>query len=149
MKILDFTDEYLDDMSQLFMEVYTEPGYEWDMETAKKYLERDYKYFPEYCFVAVDDYDECMGAVFCSIDPYYKGKLLFIDSMQVKEKFRRQGVGKSLLKKVIETARDNGVSGVHFLADARIDYPKEWYERLGFETTGWTEYEAEIDNIRI
>ncbi len=148
MKIQQFSEEYIDEMAQLFMDVYSEPGYEWDLETSKKYLERDYKYFPEICLVALDDDGIVMGAVFCSIDPYYKSKMLFVDSLQVKDEYRKNGVARSLLSSVFQKAREEGFHGVHFLADERFDFPRGWYERLGFEKTNWVEYEAEMKDIK-
>lgn len=149
MKIIPFTPKYLEEMAQLFADEYSEPGYEWDLVTTKKYLKRNTDNFPEYCFVVIDDKGNCLGGIFCRLDPYYKGHLLFIDSIQIKKDYRKQSIGKALLKKVVETARQNGVEGVHLLADARDSFPKSWYTRIGFELTGWTEYEVCIKDLKL
>lgn len=149
MKIVRFENRYLDEMSELFMRAYSEPGYEWDLKTTKGYLIRNIEDAPEYCLMAVSGDDECMGAVFCSIDPYYEGKMVFVDTLQVKGKFRKQGVAKALLAAVFEKAKEEQIRGVHFLVDKRAKFPKEWYESMGFEPTSWVEYEAEMEDIRL
>ena len=45
-------------------------------------------------------------------------------------------------------AKELGFYGVHFLADERLDFPKGWYEKLGFEVTNWVEYEAHMSEIK-
>ncbi len=149
MEVKQFLEQYIDEMAQLFVDAYSEPGYEWDIETARNYLERDYKYFPELNLMAVNESGEIMGAIFCSVDPYYKTKLLFVDSLQVKKRHREQGIGKKLLLSVIKKAKKKGYQGVHFLADNRVNFPKSWYEKLGFEKTSWVEYESGMENIKL
>jgi GNAT superfamily N-acetyltransferase len=149
MKITKFSPKYAEEMAQLFVDVYSEPGYEWDIKTAKAYLERDYKYFPEFCLMALNGKEEIMGAIFCSIDPYYKSMMLFTDSIQVFEKHRRKGIAKRLLAKVLEKAKEKGFYGVHMLADERPNFPKGWYERLGFEKTHWVEYECRMKDLEL
>ena len=148
-KIIAFKERYADEMADLYTEVYSEPGAQWNKKTSKKYLERDYKQHPDYCYVAVDDSGKCVGAIFCAVGPYCTGDLLFIDSIQVKESHRNEGIGKTLLKKVIEKARKNGISGVHLLADQRKEFPKKWYEEIGLIDTGWAEYAADIKSVKL
>jgi len=149
MNIIQFENKYLDEMAQLFAEVYSELGTErvWNLETAKKYLERDIVNYPEYCLVILNDGGSSMGGVFCRIDPYYQGQLLFVDSVQVKPEYRKQGIAKKLLQEVFKIAKRNGVEGVHLLADAREGFPRSWYEKLGFELSGWAEYESHWDKL--
>ena len=90
MKILPFNEKYVGEMAELFASVYSEPGYEWDARTAKEYIERDYKYYPDFCFMALNEKDEIMGAIFCAVHPYYKSKMLLIDTLQVKDEYRKK-----------------------------------------------------------
>jgi hypothetical protein len=66
MEIKKFSEKYINEMAELFVEEYSEPDYEWDVDTAKAYLERDYKYYPDFNLMALNEEDEIMGAVFCS-----------------------------------------------------------------------------------
>ena len=136
-------------MAELFIHVYSEPGAEWDKKTAKAYLSKDYKNYPEFCLVALDDGGKAMGAIFCSADPYYKSKLLFIDSLQVKTEHRNKGVAKRLLFAVAKKAKEKDYRGIHLLTDERQIFPKKWYEKLGFAKTGWVEYESDFKDINL
>ncbi len=149
MQVVRFDKRYLEEMARLFANEYSEEDRKWKVETAKVYLQRNSDNFPEYSWVAINDEGECIGGIFCRVDPYYGGKLLFIDSLQVEEEYRRQGVATELLKKVVEVARKQGLDGIHMLADAREGFPKNWYEKLGFELTGWAEYEVGWDKLEM
>jgi len=147
MKIQTFDPKYIDDMARLFAEAYSEPGSEWDTQTAKAYIERDYKECADYCLMALTDDNQIMGAVFCAVHPYYKSKFLLIDVLQVKKEFRNQGVAKKLLRSLVDIAKKDGFTGMHMLADERGDFPMGWYKRLGFKSTHWVECEADIDVV--
>lgn len=148
-RIIPFNNCYLEEMALLFVEVYSEKGAEWNIEKAKEYLEKDYKNYPEYCFIALDENGECVGGIFCRVDPYYKGDYLFVDTIQVKEKFRGKGVAKLLFKKVIRVAKEKRIQGVHLLADQRKNFPRNWYHRIGFEPSGWIEYEVKSNDLKL
>ncbi|PIT86932.1 MAG: hypothetical protein COU33_00490 [Candidatus Magasanikbacteria bacterium CG10_big_fil_rev_8_21_14_0_10_43_6] len=147
MKIENFSEEFLEEMAELFVEVYSKPGYEWNIDTAKSHLEQYYKFFPDFNLMALSDTGEIMGAIFCSIDPQYTSNVLFIDSLQVKDTFRKQQVGKKLFAVVANKAKEQGFSGIQLLADERFDFPKNWYEKLGFKKTNWVEYESSLSDM--
>ena len=155
MQIKQFSPKYADEMAQLFVDLYSDEKKEWDLPTAKAYLARNYEAFPEINFMAIhdskesNDENELMGAVFCQLVPYYKGKMLFIDSLQVKPNFREQGVAKNLLLEVIKKAKTINCNGFYLMADMRTDFPRKWYEGMGFEKTGWAEYKTSIDGIKL
>jgi ribosomal protein S18 acetylase RimI-like enzyme len=147
--IVCFENKYLDDMAQLFVKEYSEKDAEWNKKTAKRYLLNDTETSPDYCYAAIDKNNKCIGAIFCRLDPYYKGNLLFIDSLQVYSNFRKQGIATALLKKVKRICKKNKIIGIHLLADNTKDFPKEWYKKLGFEKTDWVEFEVSMKNIKI
>lgn len=149
MKIITFDEKYLDEMAALFRDVYSEPGAEWDLETSCAYLLADITASPEYCIMAVDDNGVCLGAAFCKVHPYYQGKMLFLDSIQVKPQYQKQKIGKKLFSYLIEKAKRDNLLGMHFLADERQGFPRDWYERMGFVKSGWTEFEAELKDIKV
>jgi len=147
--IVHFEKKYLDDMAQLFVKEYSEKEAEWDKKTAERYLLNDTETTPDYCYAAIDQNEKCIGAIFCRLDPYYKGNLLFIDSLQVHSDFRKQGIAAALLKEVVKICKNNKINGIHLLADNTKDFPKGWYKKIGFEETGWIEFEISINNIKI
>jgi len=150
MKIKVFDPKFAGEMAELFAAEYSEGGERrWSAEKAGQFLEVCYKYFPEYCLMATDDEGNCMGAIFSLVNPYYSGDVIFVQSVQVKPEYRRRGVGKALLAKTKQLAREKGMSGIRLLTDERKDFPRRWYERLGFVKSGYTEYEAGLDNVKI
>ncbi|MFC1790810.1 GNAT family N-acetyltransferase [Patescibacteria group bacterium] len=148
MKIISFDPKYFSQMAELFVEVFSEPEAKWDPQTAIAYLRQNTDNVSSYCFLAVGDQDDCLGGIFCRSVPYYQSSVLLVDCVQVKKEARRQGVAKALLKKAIGKAREQGLGGVQLLADARQNFPKVWYQRLGFSPTGWTEYEVKIKDLK-
>lgn len=148
MKITQFSTQYIKEMAELFIRAFPEKDHEWDLPTAIKYLEQDFLNYPDLCLMALTDSDEVMGAVFCSISPYYKSEILYVDSLQVMENYRNLGVAKALLAEVFRRAKDRGLLGAQFLADEGLEFPKGWYEKLGFERTRWVEYEADFSRIK-
>ena len=110
MKIIPYDGQYLDELVTLLVEVFTEPGtIEWDEVTAKRYLLQNTKPFSTYCFVALDEARACMGGIFARIEPYGVGDMLYIDALQIKQQFRKQGVAKALMKTAIEKANGVGI----------------------------------------
>ena len=66
---------------------------------------------------------------------------LFVEAYS--EKNRQKGIGKVLLKYVVETASKNGIK----VADKRKDFLQSWYHKLGFVETGWVEFEADVNEL--
>lgn len=147
MVIKVFNHTYLKEMAKLFVQEYSEPDRIWDLTTALKYLDRNVASFPDYCRVMVSTQDEFVGGICCRIDPYYSGMWLFIDTLQVIQKFRKQAVAKALMNYVISLAKKENLQGIHFLGDSRKGFPAEWYKGMGFVSTGWLEYEVTLEKL--
>lgn len=141
MIIKPFEEEYIDEMTRLFMKVFSEPGRKWGYKQSRYWIEEDFKKFPQYCFMAFDEKNSrCMGAIFGSIRPYWQGEYLYIADLMIKKEYRRQGVATTLMRKIMDTARENNLSGAILQADNRIDFPKKWYQKMGFRPNGWEEF---------
>lgn len=88
-------------------------------------------------FVAVDDNEKVQGFVqlypsFCSIDA---GRILILHDLYVDESMRNQGVGKLLMDRATQYARDSGVVRLDLLTD-KTNFPGQaLYEKLGYEKT--------------
>lgn len=148
MKIIPFEEKYADEMIQLYQDEYSEDeNHTWSYEKAKESLEVCWKYFADVNFVVVDDSGELMGGIFNLINPYFQSDVLFIISIQVKPEFRGKGVATELLKKALEVAKEKGITGIRLLTDGRKDFPKSWYEKLGFQQSGYIEFTAEIVDL--
>lgn len=150
MKIVPISPKLLEKSVASFVREYSEaPERKWNLATAQNYLKRNIEAFSEFCWAAVNEKDEFLGAIFCRLDPYYESQYLFLDSIIVEPNSRNQGIAKTLLQKVVIVAKSHGVSGIHKLIDDRKGFPKDWYEKLGFRSTGWIEYEVKIEDLNI
>jgi len=149
MKIVPLKERYFKEIVEEFVKEYSLPNYAWDRSTAEKYLRQYFENYAKYCLVAVDERDRPMGWVLSRRDPYYQGYYLFINPLQVKQLYRGRGVGKALFKKLIEIAKRDKIDGIYLLADKRVNFPLDWYQRLGFEKSGWAEYEARLKDLKL
>lgn len=73
----------------------------------------------------------------------YKNK---VGRVATLEAYRQQGVGKALMKKIEEYAKENNIPTL--VLNAQL-YIKEWYEHQGYIATGNIFLEAEIEHIKM
>lgn len=84
--------------------------------------------------VAGDPQDKPVGMITFSHRPMLrvKGRLAVIEELVVTESWRRRGVGRELVRRVVDRARSLGVKQVELLThDARLDVPR-FFESCGF-----------------
>jgi ribosomal protein S18 acetylase RimI-like enzyme len=144
-KIIPFCENFLEDIAKSFVESFED----WNIHEAKAYLTQTYELYPEVCLAAVNRHGECLGAIICKESPYQNGKMLVITSLQVKMGYRNQGIGKNLLKKVMETAKEKKAIFIGMSVSIRTPFPFSWYERIGLRQTGWVEVAAEIEEVKL
>lgn len=70
------------------------------------------------------------------IDPLHAGRCSNILFLYVAKPFRKQGIGKSLLRKMLDSAADRGVLEVHVSTRAENATAIRLYEKSGFEHAG-------------
>ncbi len=145
MKIIKFDPRALDKITESFVDSFPE----WSIENAKKYLMQSYLISPDFCFMAVDKDNEILGAIFSKLGTSKHGDLLIVESLQVIDRHRNNGVGKSLLKHTVNEARKNNIFSISMLSPEENIFPLSWYERIGFKKTDWIELSTTIDTIKI
>ena len=85
-------------------------------------------------FLAEDDAGELLGMAFYYIGySTWKGKMLYLDDLVVKEQYRRQGIGKMLLDKLIEVAKDEDVQQLRWHVLDWNEPAIRFYEKIGVE----------------
>ncbi len=145
-KILKFNLKYLDDITISFAESFSD----WSVAEVKDYLMQAYNTYPEYCFMAINiKDDDILGAIFSKICPYNKGKMILVESLQVKKESRGKGVGKLLMKKIHETAKKKKIISIGMLVSKNKNFPLSWFKDFGFKETGWVELAANTEDIKI
>lgn len=143
-KVVKFTLKYLEDVAGSFIISFPD----WNMKEAKAYLLQAYRKSPGFCLAAVND-KVALGAIFARKCPYNKGNLLLIESLQVLKKYRKNGIGTLLFKKLIALAKAEKIKNVGMLVPRKNKFPLEWYKTMGFKETGWIELAADLKDIRI
>lgn len=85
--------------------------------------------------VAADSQDKAMGMVTFSHRPQLraKGRIATIEELVVTEAWRGRGVGRELLKRVVERARSLSVKQLELVTHVgRAEFLKPFYEACGF-----------------
>lgn len=76
-----------------------------------------------------------------------------LHELVVSERWKRKGVGKRLMKAVLDYARSNGYDLVSLWVGEGNRYAQEWYKRFGFveigRAYGWIRMALDLSNIDI
>ncbi len=93
---------------------------------------------------------DCQHAIaFYDEEPVGTGRLQengHIGRVAVLKDYRNKGIGASIMKALIRSARDNGQGGVWLSAQCQA---KNFYKKLGFQEYGEIFQEADIDHIKM
>lgn len=135
-------------MVDLFIESYREPGDNWIPKITSERLLNNYKSFPKYNLLALDENNKCLGGIFCRKTYSDDGYKIYIDSIQVKPGQRKLGLGKILLKSLVEKAIKNKISAIQMAVNIGTKFPKSWYKKIGFEETNWVYFSASPQKIK-
>ena len=108
-----------------------------DIELSKRFIYERLHNNESTIFIAIDNEGLTHGFVqlypsFCSIDA---GKILILHDLFVDAPVRKQGVGKMLMDKATEFAREIGVVRIDLLTDKTNHPGQALYEKLGYEKT--------------
>lgn len=89
------------DCGSILCLVYSEPEYgeSWKIEDAINYLKRFYEIEPTGCFVARVE-NQVVGGIFSYSYPWQSETLIYIQELFVSPKYRKNGIGKRLLKQL-------------------------------------------------
>ena len=135
-KIENAKQEYLKHCAKILMDIYNSNVLDegWTVNSANEICQFYFNMQSDLFFVAKSD-NEIIGFTYCYIKPYPKGKALMIEELSVKEEFRKQGVGKQLLKTLVENAKlkynVEFVNGATYNGECGMPY--SWYERINFK----------------
>jgi len=100
--------------------------------------------------VAESNEGEILGmALFFTAYSTWKGKMLYLDDLVVKEGCRRDGIGSSLIAALIEHAQDNGVKVVKWQVLDWNEPAIELYKKLNMKLDeGWIDCKLYEDQIK-
>ena len=75
------------------------------------------------------------GSCLCTFYNNGKANVMIVDSVEVEEQYRGQGVGTKLMQKVIELAKNRGVDSIDLNVNKDNIQAKKLYEKAGFIKT--------------
>lgn len=135
---------------KLFVESYKkeEKTMRWNEEMAEKYITSLYRAGKDLCFVVVDK-DNVIACSMSQIVPEYTKCVLNSKVLLVHPKFRRQGIGKKLIRKTcIKAENKYMLDEIETNIYTLTNFPIMWYESIGFRTKKNFEVtRAKIDKV--
>lgn len=108
-----------------------------DIELSRSFIGDRLKNNESTIFIALDDDSKVRGFVqlyasFCSIDVC---KILILHDLYVEAELRNRGVGKLLMDRATDYARETGVGRIDLLTSKTNYSGQALYEKLGYEKT--------------
>jgi len=82
-------------------------------------------------FVAVID-DEIVGVLIFKTEQWWNGEVLLIEDLAVKDEFKNQGIGKQLIDKIENYAKDNKIKTISFSTNRKSSSIK-FYKKQGYK----------------
>lgn len=110
-----------------------EMGYQYSLADTRQNIIKLLSSNSNRIYVAVYD-DTIVGYVHANdYDSIYAPHLKNIMGIAVSSKYKRKGIGRSLLQQVEHWARETGASGIRLVSGATRTYAHAFYRRCGFE----------------
>ncbi|MCR4898869.1 MAG: GNAT family N-acetyltransferase [Acholeplasmatales bacterium] len=100
-----------------------------NVDDSKEGIEKFLKRNPTSCFVAIED-DIVVGAVIAGDD----GRRGYIYHLAVNPKYRKNGIGTSLVNNVMNSLEKLGINKVALLTFKRNEVANAFWEKQGFTT---------------
>ncbi len=120
-------------LSKIFSQSFTEADSQkpWDETHSYEYLKYWHAKQPDMFYGAFQD-NQIVGAAAVNIKPWRTGVRCSDGVIFVDTKFQKQGVGKSLLKKVVEEAMSKYNATIfEAITFAGDEFPLTWYKKVG------------------
>lgn len=121
---------------KLFVESYKkeEKAMRWSFDMAEKYITSLYRAGKDLCFVVVDK-DKVIACAMSQVLPEYTKCVLSSKVLLVHPDFRRQGIGKKLIRKTcIKAENKYMLDEIETNIYTLTNFPIMWYESIGFRT---------------
>ena len=98
-----------------------------NLDDSKEGIDKFLRRNPNTCFVAEVD-NEISGVIIAGND----GRRGYIYHTAVSTKFRKQGIGRILVKKAVESLKEEGINKVALVVFERNEKGNKFWEKLGF-----------------
>ena len=132
-RLLDLLSQVLEIHAKLRPDLFMSGTTKYNQEQLEEMINNDTK--PIYVAI-INDY--VVGYAMCQIrvptSNMYPIKVFHLDDLCVDEKYRKQGIGKALYQKVVETAKENNCYEVTLNVWPGNDTALKFYEKMGMKT---------------
>lgn len=137
-KIRLFRKEDLETLAKVYATAFIEEyGHKWTGSEMKKTLHYFYKQQPDLFFVAESE-NQVVGGIWGRIVPWRGGLHLKETDMAVSSKYRRKGISRMLLSKIITSAlKKYKIVEFSGVAHGQKKFPMSYYMRIGLKKTSW------------
>lgn len=144
-KIIKFNKGDINKLIPIYVEEYKNLDVNINEDVLRIRLQSMIERAPDYCLASINENDELIGAILCFFEKHYIGHTLVIDNLIIHKNCRNLGIARLLMQKFIDLSKNNKLKHVMLLADTTQEFPQEWYEKIGFKNTHWTEFELDIN----
>lgn len=130
MRIIKFEEKYRDDMIFMVLSAKNALGRIPKLNEDLWDIQNNYFNKGQSFWIAVDEFDRVIGCIGTKL---IENKL-FLSRLYVKYDIKRKGIGRKLLKKAEEFAKENNYNAIHVhlgrdYLESHIFYPKNGYEQ--------------------
>lgn len=138
----------LREIGKMYADAYESYGYDWDDRQAIKQVEKFYHIQKDLFFIVDDREVGIIGGVWGAVMHHSSGEYLNGIEIWVDPEYQRRGVGKQMLRHLIEQAlRKYKIRFIEFHADSEKGFPYNYYKKLGFEESAWTNLSGDPEEI--
>ena len=131
MRIRTATKKDIGEIAKLMLEEFSKPPFN-EKTTINSVIKSLNFYFKiGKAFVAIED-KVIIGIVVFKVEQWWKGQVILIEDLAVKESFKKQGVGKSLTDKVEDYAKEIKAKSVSFTTHKKSSAVK-FYTKQGYK----------------
>ncbi len=88
----------------------------------------------DHVFIGAYDGEKCVGLAVLADDMF---KYMYLDDLKVSQGYRKQGIGKALMEKAMETAHERNYNGIYTIAQDNNVSACKFYLSVGFDIGGF------------
>ena len=131
MKIRKATKKDLKRIAEIMRIEFAKPPFK-DVEPLRAVLKSLNFYFKiGNIYVAVIE-QKIVGVLVFKIEQFWEGRVIIIEDLAVEEKFKKQGVGKSLMNYIESYAKKKKIKAIYFITHKKSKAVK-FYQKFGYK----------------
>jgi aminoglycoside 6'-N-acetyltransferase I len=130
MKVRKAARKDIKQIAELMLEEFRKPPFN-ERDSLKAVLKSLKFYFKIGKIYVATDGNGVIGVMVFKTEQYWEGPVIIIEDLAVKERFKRQGVGKLLLTEVESYARKNKLNKILFVTHRKSQGIK-FYKKFGY-----------------